>query len=104
MPQVDTATEFQRRRRKAWRVASPWLTIGIIGCGAAFFFGAPEDAPWRERAPSIIVAMAFFALAGVGAFLGERIYRCPNCGNIPAGSSGVLLNPVTCPNCGVALK
>jgi hypothetical protein len=104
MPQIDAATEFQQRRRLAMRKSAPWLTVGVIGSGLAVFFGAPESAPWSERAPSILLAFAFFAVAGVGAHIGSKIYRCPNCDATPIRNFGLEFNPEVCPSCGARLK
>lgn len=101
---MDTATEFQQRRRLALRKAAPWLAVGLIGSSLAFLFGAPESAPWSERAPSVILAFGFFAVAGVGAHLGQRIYRCPNCGATPVHRLALQFDPEVCPSCGARLK
>jgi hypothetical protein len=101
---MDTVSDFQQRRRLALRKAGPWLAVGIIGCGASFFWGAEESAPWRERAPSLMLAFAFFAVAGVGAHIGQKIYRCPNCDATPNGRFGLLFDPEVCPACGVRLR
>jgi hypothetical protein len=101
---MDTAAEFQQRRRLAGRKSAPWLAIGLIGSSLAFFFGAPESAPWSERAPSVALAFAFFAVAGVGAHIGQKIYRCPNCDATPIRGFGLQFNPEVCPSCGARLK
>jgi uncharacterized membrane protein YfcA len=104
MSTMDAVTEFQQRRRLAARKSAPWLAVGIIGSSLAVFFGAPESAPWSERAPSILLTLAFLALAAIGAYIGSKIYRCPNCDATPIRNLGLQFNPETCPSCGARLK
>lgn len=92
----DTQTEFQRRRTHAGRVAMPLVVIGVCGSAVAVYFVG-------DKAAGQILVLAFITVAIVGAVVGLRIYRCPNCDEVP-GDDGVLLNPTICPSCGVSLK
>jgi hypothetical protein len=74
----------------------PFVAIGVCGCGAASYFAA-------DKAAGEILMIAFFAVAMVGGIIGVRIYRCPNCDEVPS-DDGILFDPTVCPSCGVALK
>ena len=96
MTLTDTPTEFQRRRRHAGRVAMPFVVIGVGGSATAAYFAA-------DKAAGQILVVAFITVAIIGAIIGLRIYRCPNCDEVPS-EGGILLNPEVCPSCGAALK
>jgi len=93
---VNTALEFQRRRRRVGQLAVPWLVVGVVALVVTNYFSVWKDS--RE-----VVSIAFFAVAMIGAIIGVRIYRCPNCDKVP-NDDGVPFNPTTCPSCGVPLK
>jgi uncharacterized membrane protein YeaQ/YmgE (transglycosylase-associated protein family) len=93
---MNTAVEFQKRRRRVGLLALPWLTVGVVGSITTSYFA-------DGIASSEVMFVAFFACAMVGAIIGIKIYRCPNCGNVP-NNDGVLFNPTICPSCGVPLK
>ena len=98
------AAEFQARRRTAWRLAWPWLTVGVLGASVTIFFGASESAPWQERAPTILLSIGFFALVGRAAYIANKYYRCPGCENVVFAADGIAINPSQCPTCGGRLK
>jgi uncharacterized membrane protein YeaQ/YmgE (transglycosylase-associated protein family) len=93
---MSTALEFQRRRRRAGFLAAPWLIVGVVGLVVTNYFSVWKDA--RE-----VISIAFFAVAIIGAIIGIRIYRCPNCDKVPM-DDGLPFSPTTCPSCGVLLK
>lgn len=59
---MNTALEFQRRRRRAGMFALPWLVVGIAGVFATNYFSLWEDS--RE-----VVSIAFSGLAVIGAMI-----------------------------------
>jgi hypothetical protein len=95
---MDTVSDFQQRRREVGRKAGPWLVLGIVASGWAFFQGVEDS--WRLA----MLAAIGIASVGVGAFIVHRKYRCPNCGEVPGTKDGILINPTACPSCGIALK
>ena len=101
---MDTVAEFQSRRRRAFRLAGPWNVIGLIGMAVSAYFEAEVTASWGQRLPSILMLFAFFCCVAVGAVVGSRIYRCPNCDEMPGSDDGVVFNPSACPSCGIRLK
>lgn len=93
---MNTALEFQRRRRRAGFLALPWLVVGALGLVVTNYFST-----WTDT--SEVVSVVFFAVVMIGAIIGVRIYRCPNCDKVP-NDDGVPFNPITCPSCGAPLK
>jgi len=93
---MGLAESFQKRRRIAAWFALPWIAVGLTGFLFAAFLGEEHTA--RE-----VVFLAAFAITVIGALVGVRLYRCPACDKVPS-EDGILLNPKTCPWCGVRLK
>lgn len=93
---MNTALEFQRRRRRTGRLALPWVVLGAVGLVVTQYFSAWEDA--KE-----ILFIAFFGMCMIGMIIGACIYRCPSCEKVP-NDDGVPFNPTTCPTCGAPLK
>ena len=92
----DSAEEFQRRRLRAGRLATPWILLALAGLLLTGLLAQDKD--WYE------VAMIVFAACGVfGALVGVSIYRCPNCETVP-NEDGIPLNPVRCMKCGAKLR
>ena len=96
MWQGDAPTEFQQRRRRALRVACPWLLLGAISSVVANF--VDNSVPYF-----LALCLASSTILLVGVILALRIYRCPNCDTFPF-NRGIELNPLICPTCGIALK
>ena len=101
---MDTAKEFQRRRRSAIEASKYWVFLGLIGMSVAVFFGPDESATWTVRAPSLLVELLFFCIVGVGAYRWQILFRCPQCDELPSTRFGLKLDPDICPSCGVPLK
>jgi len=101
---MNTIAEFQARRRKVWRMAGPWILIGTVGSSLAIFYGEDPSASLSQRAPTLLLAGAFFACIIVGATIVNRLYRCPACGSVPRTRDGILFGPSECSSCGARLK
>ena len=94
---VDTVEEFQRRRRRATRLATPWILLATVGLLLASQLAQGKD--WYELA-----MIGFFACGMIGGLIGVSIYRCPSCNTVPYDEDGVPLNPARCNKCGASLK
>lgn len=93
----DTIAEFQRRRRRATRLATPWMLLATVGLILTSYFD--KDADWYEMAMIVFVACGI-----IGAFIAVSIYRCPSCETVPYDEDGVPLNPARCKKCGASLR
>lgn len=93
----DTIAEFQRRRRRAARLAGPWILFAVAGLVLTHYLWQDKD--WRE-----IAVIAFVACATIGAIVGVSIYRCPKCDTVPFDGDDMPLNPVRCHRCGASLR
>jgi uncharacterized membrane protein len=103
----NSAQEFQKRRRKAFRTAIPCLLAGLI-CFAAIGLIGIADLPAPAFTISILALLTFLFI-GCGILVFRAGYRCPKCGRIPWTDSfteqgGVDLDPEVCAHCGVRLK
>jgi peptidoglycan/LPS O-acetylase OafA/YrhL len=101
---MNTVAEFQARRRKVWRMAGPWILIGVFGALAAILYGDQPSAPLAQRVPMLIAAGGFFLCIIIGAVIVNRHYRCPACGRVPSARNGILFGPSECRSCGARLK
>lgn len=93
---MNTAEEFQARRRKTLYLILSWIAVGLFGAALALIVMQPE-------AKELVQVLAF-GWAIIGAIAGIYIYRCPSCGKVPSDDDGIMINPSVCPSCGAKLK
>jgi hypothetical protein len=128
----STVTEFQKRRRRTWRMVRIWIVVGIVGAigfcipfwtnpgtrcrdGGECTLSLEDTAAWEN----VLMALSFVALATAliaGTKAVYRYYRCPKCDAVPMRSSfwagaggfewerGVDPSPSVCPKCGAKLS
>jgi hypothetical protein len=128
----STVIAFKQRRRQTWKATRYWwllLAFGLIGFWVPFHSErahvhkmgtyqelSSADMTQNEFTLNLVSLCAIFA-AGIGILVGiRRHYRCPQCDQIPMGSStalgpssfgvrwGVDIFPTVCPTCGAKLS
>ncbi len=78
-------------------MAAPWVAVGALGEIVVGCFYNHQDA-------TEILQIILIAIFLVGFFIGVYVYRCPICNRFPEDADGIMLDPESCPNCGVRLK
>jgi len=109
MKEIYSVKEFQKRRKRAFKLFLPCLTL-MFGSLFAMIFG-PRDVEidW------VVYGLAgFFVSIGAQLVVFLSIYRCPLCNTIPMLTEGSILTgsyekgidlaPKVCPTCGARLK
>jgi predicted MFS family arabinose efflux permease len=94
---LDTVAEFQRRRRRAGVLMTPWILLAALGLALTKWLG--QDRDWAEMA-----LIAFTVCGVIGGLIGVAIFRCPRCEALPFDDDGVTLDPARCRKCGANLK
>jgi len=94
---ADAVAEFQRRRRRAGLLMTPWMLLSVLGLLLTHWFAEGKD--WDE------LATISFALCGaIGGLIGVSVFRCPKCETVPFDDDGIQLNPARCKKCGARLR
>lgn len=102
----EVIAQFQARRSQTSRMVGPWILSAAVGfLTVAIALGRPSafSEVWRLN----LVFGGF--LAGAVSIIGinitvSRHYRCPECGKVPIGRNGIILDPDACPTCGAVLR
>jgi len=108
---MDTAKEFQRRRRETRKAVTPFIVLLAVGI-AGFILMIVTNNFNLSPDKTFLVLLFLFVLVGISILFIVLIirakYLCPQCNNIPmyiySGEGGVDLNPDICPYCGARLK
>jgi len=103
---IDTAAEFQKRRRETWRQIRPW--VGIAAAVFTTFVFVVYFGSKLSELSNLNLVFGGMAVAVVAAvrinMVIRRTYRCPECDGVVMDSDGVPVDPAVCPKCGVRLK
>ena len=104
----EMIAEFERRRKRMLQnfavsmiLIAVSLAITQLANSFPLFLGVGRKG-W------VAFAVAQFVTGVVFAIIGFQQYRCPSCNKILRGNDrhylGVLIDPETCPNCGIPLS
>ena len=121
--ETATASEFQRRRTATWHATRLWLGLDATAMAMAMatfilFSGPHEPIDLSEpRSVFLLICILVTLVSSAVVFARiQRLYRCPRCARVPFSfwgqkdpglfgrTSGLLLNPRSCPTCGAILR
>ncbi|HOK07676.1 MAG TPA: hypothetical protein PLW40_10670 [Syntrophales bacterium] len=107
MNDEETAREFQRRRRKTFRMAMLFGSAALICLILMLLIGIFDlDVPFFVMP---VLVMVLFVSWGLAILIVTSNYRCPRCNELPLTENygelgGFELNPHVCPRCHARLK
>ena len=102
---MDYATEFQRRRHAVFWRSLPWIGGGIVTGLAVMLVSAQSKSTWMYYAPQLMLALIWLAVVVRVGYIAKEHFRCPKCNrSIWLDGGEYVLDPASCPKCGIALK
>jgi hypothetical protein len=109
---------FQERRRATWQAIRWWLAIAVLTIASLLVLPFTDASSNRDRHFEVGICLIFLFTVCAFAIRHQvrRLYRCPNCNQVPikaiygwrdefgTTARDVQWNPVECPSCGAALR
>jgi hypothetical protein len=102
---MDYMSEFQSRRRTAWRRSLPWIVGGIVLSLTVMLGSSHPKSLWQYYSSELVLSLLWLSVVVRFGYIAEEHIRCPKCKRsiwIVAGE--YALDPAVCPKCGIALK
>lgn len=95
--------EFQKRRTRFMRTGGIGFVVAGMSPTAILVSQWLGNAHWL-LVTRVVLVIAFFV--GLICFVGWAfyLYRCPHCGRMVAERGWLLMDPLVCPSCQIALK